>query len=158
MIAAEGAWFNSLAVVPLYDTLGPDACAFIVNQASICTVLCDTAERAKHAVSIAKNASEGKASPLKRIILMEEISADLMAEAKEAGLEICSFEEVSYLAFLKSVETLDIYILHVYISVTTAICARDRDSVRIMRKVWSIQVFQRQNIKFNVQSPVSRRF
>ena len=109
MIAAEGAWFNSLAVVPLYDTLGPDACAFIVNQASICTVLCDTAERAKHAVSIAKNASEGKASPLKRIILMEEISADLMAEAKEVGLEICSFEEVSYLAFLKSVETLDIY-------------------------------------------------
>ena len=95
LIAAEGAWFNSLAVVPLYDTLGPDACSFIVHQASICTVLCDTAMHAKHCIAIAKNALEGKPSPLKRIILLEEINAELLVDAKEVGLEICSFEEVS---------------------------------------------------------------
>lgn len=100
LIAAEGAWFNSLAVIPLYDTLGPDACAFIVDQASICTILCDTAGRAKHAISIVKNAPEDKPSPLKRVILLEEISAELLEEAKKVGLEICSFEEILSLGAL----------------------------------------------------------
>ena len=95
MIAAEGAWFNSLVVIPLYDTLGPEACSFIVNQASICTVLCDTAERAKHVIAIAKNsAAESQKSPLSRVIMIEPLGEELIAEAKEAGVEICSFEEV----------------------------------------------------------------
>jgi len=100
LIAAEGAWFNSLAVVPLYDTLGPEACSFIVNQASICTVLCDTVVRARHAIAIAKNAPEGRPSPLKRVILLEEIGEELIAEAKQVGLEICSFEEMLSLGAL----------------------------------------------------------
>jgi len=101
MIAAEGAWFNSLVVIPLYDTLGPEACSFIVNQASICTVLCDTAERAKHVIAIAKNsAAESHKSPLSRVIMIEPLGEELIAEAKEAGVEICSFEEILSLGAL----------------------------------------------------------
>jgi len=104
LIAAEGAWFNCLTVVPLYDTLGPDACSFIVHQAAISTVLCDTAARAKHIVAISKAPTatpEGeKKSPLTRIIMMEDIGEELLAEAKQAGVEICSYEEILSLGAL----------------------------------------------------------
>jgi len=101
MIAAEGAWFNSLAIIPLYDTLGPDACSFIIQQASICTVLCDTADRAKHLITIAKTAAaEGRKAPLTRLIMIHELGEDLMAEAKAAGVEICSYEEILSLGAL----------------------------------------------------------
>ena len=73
-------------------------CALIVRQASISTVLCDTAARAKHIVAISQaptaTAEGGKKSPLTRIIMMEDIGEELLAEAKKAGVEICSYEEV----------------------------------------------------------------
>jgi len=101
LIAAEGAWFNSLAIIPLYDTLGPDACSFIIHQASISTVLCDTAERAKHMVSIAQTAAaEGRKAPLTRLIMIHELGEELLAEAKAAGVEICSYEEILSLGAL----------------------------------------------------------
>ena len=70
----------------------------LIHQAAISTVLCDTAARAKHIVAISKAPTatpEGeKKSPLTRIIMMEDIGEELLAEAKQAGVEICSYEEV----------------------------------------------------------------
>ena len=31
----------SITLVPLYDTLGPDACTFIINQAQLTLIVCD---------------------------------------------------------------------------------------------------------------------
>lgn len=39
-ITEQGSNAFSLCVVPLYETLGPDAVAFIVNQAELHTVVC----------------------------------------------------------------------------------------------------------------------
>lgn len=41
ILAEQACYTYSLAVVPLYDTLGPDACAFIINQAEINLVVCE---------------------------------------------------------------------------------------------------------------------
>lgn len=35
----QGCYCYSLVVVPLYDTLGPDACAFIIDQTEISVVV-----------------------------------------------------------------------------------------------------------------------
>lgn len=41
ILAEQACYTYSLVVVPLYDTLGPDACAFIINQAEINLVVCE---------------------------------------------------------------------------------------------------------------------
>lgn len=40
ILAEQGAYTYSMVIVPLYDTLGPDACAYIVNQGSISFPVC----------------------------------------------------------------------------------------------------------------------
>ena len=45
LVAALGCWMMSNSIVPLYDTLGPSACSFIINQTELSTVLCDTNAR-----------------------------------------------------------------------------------------------------------------
>lgn len=36
----------SNVIVPLYETLGPDACAFIINQSGMKIVVCDANSKA----------------------------------------------------------------------------------------------------------------
>lgn len=37
----QGCYSYSLVVVPLYDTLGPDACAFIIDKTRLSIVVCE---------------------------------------------------------------------------------------------------------------------
>jgi len=41
ILTEQACYSYSLVVVPLYDTLGPDACAYIINQAEINLVVCE---------------------------------------------------------------------------------------------------------------------
>lgn len=41
ILTEQACYSYSLVVVPLYDTLGPDACAYIINQAEISVVVCE---------------------------------------------------------------------------------------------------------------------
>lgn len=41
VLTEQACYTYSLVVVPLYDTLGPDACAYIINQAEINVVVCE---------------------------------------------------------------------------------------------------------------------
>lgn len=41
VLVEQACYTYSLVVVPLYDTLGPDACAYIINQAEINLVVCE---------------------------------------------------------------------------------------------------------------------
>jgi long-chain acyl-CoA synthetase len=47
LIAAESAWMYGMGIVPLYDTLGPTASSFIINQAGITSVMCDTVPKVR---------------------------------------------------------------------------------------------------------------
>lgn len=44
ILVEQGAYCYSMVIVPLYDTLGPDACAFIINQGNAYVVVatCDS--------------------------------------------------------------------------------------------------------------------
>jgi len=93
MIAAEGAWSYSMCIVPLYDTLGPNACTLIVNQALIIVVLCDTVDKIRALLDRAK-----ETPTLRHIVLTIPVNAQLMADvaaqAASLHIKIHTFEEI----------------------------------------------------------------
>lgn len=87
-IAEQASNAFSLCVVPLYETLGPDAVAFIINQAEIHTVVCSSDK-------IEKLASQADKMPcLKCIVSMDTPTEPQSQAAEKAGLKLHAFSEL----------------------------------------------------------------
>ncbi|XP_061767896.1 long-chain-fatty-acid--CoA ligase 1a isoform X3 [Nerophis ophidion] len=78
----------SLVAVPLYDTLGAEAIGFIIDRASISTVICDVPEKAQMIL----DCFEEKGRTVKTIVLMEPFDADLVTRGQKYGVEILSLK------------------------------------------------------------------
>ncbi|XP_063244280.1 long-chain-fatty-acid--CoA ligase 6 isoform X2 [Bacillus rossius redtenbacheri] len=87
ILAEQAAYCYSMVIVPLYDTLGPDACAFIIKQTEISVVVCE--DDAKCNMLLDK-------SPrcLKKLIAIKETRPATNQRARNRGVEIIRFEEV----------------------------------------------------------------
>uniref|UniRef100_A0A8C7ZWM3 Arachidonate--CoA ligase n=1 Tax=Oryzias sinensis TaxID=183150 RepID=A0A8C7ZWM3_9TELE len=81
----------SMVVVPLYDTLGPEALVFIINRAEISTVLCDDQKKAE---TLLQNREKGETSVLKLIIIMDSFNPELFERGAKCGVEIMSLEDI----------------------------------------------------------------
>lgn len=88
----QGAYSYSLVVVALYDTLGPDACAFIIKQTDMSTVI---VEDDKKANMLLEKAPHG----LKRLITIKSIRTSTLQRARNRGVECYLFNEVSELNY-----------------------------------------------------------
>ncbi|XP_077998937.1 long-chain-fatty-acid--CoA ligase 1-like [Glandiceps talaboti] len=88
-IAEQACNMYSMIVVPLYDTLGPDACTHIINQCEITTVVCDGPKKLP---LLLKRAHETPS--LKRIILMDKFTEDDVNEAAEKHITLISFRDI----------------------------------------------------------------
>jgi len=78
--------------VPFYDTLGPEAVAFVLNQTGIRTVFCGAKETPK---LIAVKSERGEEVPLfENVIQFEEVTAEQRAAAEAVGLTLRSIAEV----------------------------------------------------------------
>jgi long-chain acyl-CoA synthetase len=82
------------ASVPLYDTLGEQAVAFIVSQTKLTTVACSKVETAKLIAFKQSAASQADMASLVNVVQFEDASDDQKAAAAAAGLTLRSFEEV----------------------------------------------------------------
>ncbi|XP_042895962.1 long-chain-fatty-acid--CoA ligase 1 isoform X1 [Parasteatoda tepidariorum] len=92
-ILTEQACYNQSAViVPLYDTLGPHACSFIMNQAEIKIVVCDKEEKVKSLME-----QRDETPLLKHIILVNEVSEKIKALVEDKGVELHSFKDIEEL-------------------------------------------------------------
>ncbi|KAJ8318094.1 hypothetical protein KUTeg_003185 [Tegillarca granosa] len=91
-IIEQACYMYSMVLVPLYDTLGQEACTFIVNQAEINIVICDKNVKVKSLLDHMKETPK-----LKKIVLMEEINDENSKLAKDAGIEIMSYADVESL-------------------------------------------------------------
>ncbi|KAJ8383101.1 hypothetical protein SKAU_G00038790 [Synaphobranchus kaupii] len=80
----------SLVCVPLYDTLGTEAIGYIIDKATISTVVCDVPDKAR----LVLDCTADMKNTVKTIILMEDFDAALVARGKECGIEILSLKEV----------------------------------------------------------------
>lgn len=79
--------------MPLYDTLGASAVAFIVRQTGMTTIMCSRVEAAK-LVKWKKADTEGAFATLKNVVQWEEVTAEEKAAASASGLELRSFAAV----------------------------------------------------------------
>ncbi|XP_064624838.1 long-chain-fatty-acid--CoA ligase 1-like isoform X2 [Lineus longissimus] len=82
----------SMAIVPLYDTLGPDACTYIINQADMSLVVCDNVTKVNALLD------RIEATPiLKTIVVIETPDQELRKRAESLGIEIVSFSDLEEL-------------------------------------------------------------
>uniref|UniRef100_A0A0B7BI38 Long-chain-fatty-acid--CoA ligase n=1 Tax=Arion vulgaris TaxID=1028688 RepID=A0A0B7BI38_9EUPU len=99
-IIADQAFFrNSLTGVPLYDTLGEDACNFIVNQAGLTTIICDTNDKIKILLVRRKNFPK-----LNTLIIFELLSDENKEAAEKLGVKVLQSQEVEKLGRENPVE------------------------------------------------------
>lgn len=93
-IIIEQAAFNfNNVLVPLYDTLGADACTFIIKQGEISLVVVDAVAKAQ--LLIQQRDAE---SPLKFLVVCEEsIPADVIKSASDKGIRLLTFAELEKL-------------------------------------------------------------
>ncbi|XP_062334527.1 long-chain-fatty-acid--CoA ligase 1a isoform X1 [Osmerus eperlanus] len=79
----------SLVAVPLYDTLGTEAIEYIIDRATISTVICDMPDKAK----LILECVSGKEHTVKTVILMEAFDSDLVVQGQKSGISILSLAE-----------------------------------------------------------------
>ncbi|XP_042275618.1 long-chain-fatty-acid--CoA ligase 1-like [Thunnus maccoyii] len=80
----------SLVSVPLYDTLGTEAIHYIIDKASISTIVCDVADKANLVLDCVKD----RKHTVKTIVLMGTPSAELVDRGQQAGIHILSLQEM----------------------------------------------------------------
>lgn len=81
-------------MVPLYDTLGPDACAFIIKQTDMSTVIVDDDKKAN---LLLDKAPRG----LKKLIAIKPVRPATLQRAKNRGVDIHTFDEIERLGAQK---------------------------------------------------------
>lgn len=79
----------SMVSVPLYDTLGPDACKFIINQIGISHVLCDKEDKVKHLLE-----NSEKMPTLACIIITDTVSSETVSLATKKNIKIVKFSDL----------------------------------------------------------------
>uniref|UniRef100_A0A4W4HEX5 Arachidonate--CoA ligase n=1 Tax=Electrophorus electricus TaxID=8005 RepID=A0A4W4HEX5_ELEEL len=82
IISELACYTYSMVVVPLYDTLGPNAIRYIINIADISTVICDKPEKAEVLLG---NVERQETPGLKTIILMDPFGPELMEHGENCG-------------------------------------------------------------------------
>ncbi|XP_001949298.1 long-chain-fatty-acid--CoA ligase 5 [Acyrthosiphon pisum] len=87
ILTEQAAYCFSMVVVPLYDTLGPEACSFIINQAEISVVVVDTDDKCNQLLDRSPKC-------LRRIIVIRGARPSTSQKAKNRGVELLTFEEV----------------------------------------------------------------
>ncbi|XP_030293803.1 long-chain-fatty-acid--CoA ligase 6 isoform X1 [Sparus aurata] len=91
IISELACYTYSMVVVPLYDTLGPDAIRFIINTADISTVICDKVDKAQ---VLLDNVERKETPGLRRIILMDAFDSALVEHGKCCGVHVQAMQEV----------------------------------------------------------------
>lgn len=94
ILCEQGCYNHSLVLVPLYDTLGPDACAFIVNQTEAHLVVVEDDKKVNLLLDKAPR-------QLKKLVVIKPLRPATLQRAKNCGIQIFSFDEVEKLGALQ---------------------------------------------------------
>uniref|UniRef100_A0A671MDJ4 Arachidonate--CoA ligase n=1 Tax=Sinocyclocheilus anshuiensis TaxID=1608454 RepID=A0A671MDJ4_9TELE len=91
VIAELACYTFSMALVPLYDTLGLDAMVHILNLVEISMVICDKEDKAE---SLLKNKEKGVTTTLSCLVLFSPFSAALLERGRKCGVEILQLSQI----------------------------------------------------------------
>uniref|UniRef100_A0A6Q2ZDK6 Arachidonate--CoA ligase n=1 Tax=Esox lucius TaxID=8010 RepID=A0A6Q2ZDK6_ESOLU len=136
IISELACYTYSMVVVPLYDTLGPDAIRYIINTADITTVICDKPEKAQVLLG---NVERQETPGLKRIILMDHFEPDLLEHGVGCGVIVQSMqaveppapEDLSIVCFTSGTTGMDIHFSSACLSGTQKVIFPNQDDVLI---------------------------
>uniref|UniRef100_A0A3Q3W9J6 long-chain-fatty-acid--CoA ligase n=1 Tax=Mola mola TaxID=94237 RepID=A0A3Q3W9J6_MOLML len=95
-ISEVACYTYSLVSVPLYDTLGTEAISYIIDKASLSTILCDVVDKVDLVLSCVKD----KKHSVKTIVLIETPSVELISRGQQAGIHIISLQEMEVSCFV----------------------------------------------------------
>ncbi|KAK0094955.1 hypothetical protein PV326_009550 [Microctonus aethiopoides] len=95
ILTEQACYTYSLVVVPLYDTLGPDACAYIINQADISLVICEDDKKCNLLLDKAPRC-------LRKLIVIKPTRPATNQRAKNRGVELLRFEDIERIGAQKS--------------------------------------------------------
>ncbi|XP_075950207.1 long-chain-fatty-acid--CoA ligase 5 [Anarhichas minor] len=84
----------SMVAVPLYDTLGPEALVFIIDQAEISTVLCDNQRKAE---TLLQTRETGQTPVLKTIVVMDPFDSELVERGTKCGVDVVLMRDMEAL-------------------------------------------------------------
>uniref|UniRef100_A0A668AZH8 Arachidonate--CoA ligase n=1 Tax=Myripristis murdjan TaxID=586833 RepID=A0A668AZH8_9TELE len=91
IISELACYTYSMAVVPLYDTLGLEAMVHILSLAEISLVICDREEKAS---SLLDNKEKGITPTLSCLVLFSDFSDALEERAKKCGVEVLHLSQL----------------------------------------------------------------
>ncbi|XP_059803818.1 long-chain-fatty-acid--CoA ligase 5 [Hypanus sabinus] len=91
IISELACYTYSMSVIPLYDTLGPDAIVYIINKAEISTVICDKMSKA---ITLLENCEAKRTSHLENIILMDPFDDALKERGDKCNVKVFTLKEV----------------------------------------------------------------
>lgn len=94
ILCEQGCYNYSLVLVPLYDTLGPDACAFIINQTEAQLVVVEDDKKVNLLLDKAPK-------QLKKLVVMKAVRPATQQRAKNRGIDLHYFDEVEKLGAQK---------------------------------------------------------
>jgi long-chain acyl-CoA synthetase len=92
VLSEYACYFYSMVIVPLYDTLGPEACTYIVNQAEISHVICDNEEKVKALLD-----QQHLTPTLRCIVHMQPVSDETRRKAAEKKIDLITFDDLEKL-------------------------------------------------------------
>lgn len=81
---------NSVVTVAFYDTLGPDAVKFVINQTGLTAISCS----ANYLPMLIKLKRDNIVQSLATLVSFDNFTEEIRNEGKDAGLNIYHFNEV----------------------------------------------------------------
>lgn len=81
---------NSVVSIAFYDTLGPDAVKFVINQTGLTTISC----AGNYLPGLIKLKTDGQVQSLTALVSFDDFTEDIRAQGKAAGIAIHHFNEV----------------------------------------------------------------
>lgn len=88
--------FTFQVLVPLYDTLGPDACGFIINHTEAELVVVEDDKKVNLLLDKAPKY-------LKKLVVIKPLRPATLQRAKNRGVDVFTFEEVEKLGAQKGI-------------------------------------------------------
>lgn len=77
-------------IVPIYDTLGPDAVQFVFEQTNLTTLFCSN----EYLSALLKSAKNSKLGKVKNIVVWDKVLLDIVLEFESIGIDVLTFGEV----------------------------------------------------------------
>ncbi|XP_052240427.1 long-chain-fatty-acid--CoA ligase 5-like isoform X2 [Dreissena polymorpha] len=88
-IAEQASYMYSMCIVPLYDTLGLEACNHIINQAELSLIICDKNEKVKSLLGRMSDTPN-----LKILVVMETLNEESQTLATKHQVKLLQFTDM----------------------------------------------------------------